>query len=99
MSIAPGLSQLDVEFDDNERAKVLFGHRDQNLKAAEKVLGIRIAPRGNRLQLMGPESAVELARKLFEVNGMRFGGIDRLDADFAGIESRCLLIDDPHTAG
>jgi phosphate starvation-inducible PhoH-like protein len=51
-------SELTVVLADNEEAASLLGHRDENLRVIEDVLGARIVARGNELIIRGNSSAV-----------------------------------------
>jgi phosphate starvation-inducible protein PhoH and related proteins len=59
-SAAAGRSQL--EFDDNLLLPLLYGERDQHLDRIERQLGVSLVPRGNRLAIAGPASAIDVAR-------------------------------------
>lgn len=51
-------SELTVVLADNEEAASLLGHRDENLRVMEEVLGARIVARGNELIIRGDSAAV-----------------------------------------
>ncbi|HKS89595.1 MAG TPA: PhoH family protein, partial [Stellaceae bacterium] len=57
---AAGRTQL--EFDNNLLLPALYGERDQHLDRIERLLGVSLVPRGNRLSIAGPASATEVAR-------------------------------------
>jgi phosphate starvation-inducible PhoH-like protein len=53
-------------FDDNATAGALYGEGDRHLRILERELGIDAHARGNEVRLVGPEPAVETARKVLE---------------------------------
>ncbi len=55
-----------LTFADNRLAQLLYGEYDQNLALIEKELGLRIASRGNRVELAGGEGAVARAADVLE---------------------------------
>ena len=57
-----GGQALQLEFDDNSLLPMLFGEHDRHLARIEQRLGVRLAPRGNRVTIDGPHSASEAAR-------------------------------------
>jgi phosphate starvation-inducible PhoH-like protein len=59
---SPAGSRLQMQFDDNLLLPLLFGEHDQNLDRIERLLGVSLVPRGNRLALSGPPAATEAAR-------------------------------------
>ncbi len=50
-----------LQFDDNRLLPMLYGEHDQNLARLEQRLGVRLAARGNRLAISGPEEASRVA--------------------------------------
>ena len=50
-----------LEFEDYSLLPLLFGEHDQNLLRLEQQLGVSLASRGNHLQILGGEDAVERA--------------------------------------
>lgn len=48
-------------FDDNQRLSHLFGEHDEHLKIIEQELLVSIIPRGNKLSIVGAQSACERA--------------------------------------
>ncbi|HVC52711.1 MAG TPA: PhoH family protein [Stellaceae bacterium] len=56
----PGRHQ--IEFDDNLLLPLLYGERDQHLDQIERQLGVSLVPRGNRLAISGPSSAIAVAQ-------------------------------------
>ena len=63
---AAALCREQIVFDDNELAQSLYGQNNLHLKLIERQLGLSLHARGNELSLIGPEAAVELARRLFQ---------------------------------
>lgn len=55
---------LDLEFSDNRFLSQLFGEHDQFLRKIEEALGIALIARGNRIIVVGPQEAVDLAREI-----------------------------------
>jgi phosphate starvation-inducible PhoH-like protein len=53
-------------FDDNATAGALYGEGDRHLRILERELGVDAHARGNEVRLVGPEPAVETARKVLE---------------------------------
>ncbi len=53
-----------LSFEDNRRCLILFGQRNENLKAVENQLKIDVASRGNEVSLQGEEQAVRIAENL-----------------------------------
>jgi phosphate starvation-inducible PhoH-like protein len=58
--------QKNLDFDDIEEAKTLFGPHNDHLKAIEKTLEIKIHTKGGKVIIEGDELDVELASKLLE---------------------------------
>lgn len=54
----------ELNFDDNDTLKQLYGEHNQNLKEIENILGIRIHSRGGKLSLKGEIDRVINAEKL-----------------------------------
>jgi len=59
--------QLDLIFNDNRLASMLFGEFDQNLALLEQRLGVDIASRGNEVTIKGPAEASNQARQTLEM--------------------------------
>ncbi|HZT87053.1 MAG TPA: PhoH family protein [Stellaceae bacterium] len=59
---AAGQGRSQIEFDDNLLLPLLYGERDQHLDRIERQLGVSVVPRGNRLSISGPASAIETAQ-------------------------------------
>ena len=58
--------QIDLVFDNNRLASMLYGEFDQNLALIERRLGVDARARGNMVTLAGPPSAVATARRVLE---------------------------------
>ncbi len=54
----------ELNFDDNDTLKQLYGEHNQNLKEIENILGIKIHSRGGKLSLRGEIDRVIIAEKL-----------------------------------
>jgi phosphate starvation-inducible PhoH-like protein len=57
--------QRTVTLDSREEAVILFGPRDQYLRTIRDTLGVQVVARGDTLQLMGAEDAVQQADRAF----------------------------------
>ena len=57
---------MDLHFEDMEEAKALFGPHNDNLKAIERNLEVKIHTKGGKVIIEGDELDVELAGKLLE---------------------------------
>jgi len=57
---------LEVDFEDQGSAQILFGSRDENLKRIERELGVEILLRGTSLRIRGEETSVQLAYTLLQ---------------------------------
>ena len=53
-----------ISFPDNDLARVLFGEREKNIKAVERLEKVKIHSRGNTLTISGDRISVELAENL-----------------------------------
>ena len=61
----------DLQFEDNDIVRELYGQHNENLKEIENLYGIKIHSRGAKLSLEGKDSEVELAYKfLNEIYGL-----------------------------
>ncbi|HZU88527.1 MAG TPA: PhoH family protein [Stellaceae bacterium] len=56
------LAKSELEFDDNLLLPPLYGERDQNLDRIERLLGVSLVTRGNRVAISGPAPATAAAR-------------------------------------
>ncbi len=57
-----GQGRVTMQFDDNRLLPLLFGERDRHLDRIERQLGVSVVSRGNRLAIVGPEAATDVAR-------------------------------------
>lgn len=55
---------VQISFEDNRLVQLLAGEQNNNLKAIEKQLDVRVHLRGNQFTLTGPQGDVELAERL-----------------------------------
>lgn len=61
----------DLQFEDNNIVRELYGQQNENLKEIENLYGIRIHSRGGKLSLVGKDNEVESAYKfLKEIYGL-----------------------------
>ncbi len=82
---AVGAGRDQLEFDDNLLLPLLYGERDQYLDRIERQLGVSLVPRGNRLAIAGPASAIEVAHlALSQLYDRLRGG---QEVDFAAVEA------------
>jgi len=51
---------------DNSLAQALFGEQGQNLRLIGRLLGVKLANRGNQVNLEGPEAQVKLAGRVID---------------------------------
>ena len=56
-----------LTLDSRDEAVLLFGSRDQFLKLIRDALGVRLIARGDTLQIDGPEEAVGITERAFEI--------------------------------
>ncbi len=61
----PG-STAQLQFDDNSLLPLLFGQHDRNLARLERLLGVTLVSRGNRLAVSGPPEATRAAELALE---------------------------------
>jgi phosphate starvation-inducible PhoH-like protein len=59
------MSEINITLDSQEEAFLLFGSRDQNLRAIRDALGVRLIARGDTLQVDGSEEHVAQAERVF----------------------------------
>jgi phosphate starvation-inducible protein PhoH and related proteins len=59
---APGHAEMVVDFDDNRLMAALCGQHDRNLARIERLLGVSLTPRGNRLMIAGADAATRAAK-------------------------------------
>ena len=63
MSAVPD-RKVQITFDDNRRLPLLYGEHNANLTRLERQMGVRLTAVGNVLDITGPKSSVDAARKL-----------------------------------
>ena len=69
-SLENGINK-DLQFEDNNIVRELYGQQNENLKEIENLYGIRIHSRGGKLSLEGKDDEVESAYKfLKEIYGL-----------------------------
>ena len=66
--------RIDLQFDDNRLAALLYGHHDSHLARIEAQLGVSLISRGNRLTIAGPEGGAEAARAALDALWERLKG-------------------------
>src|SRR6266852_466392 len=64
--LADSMSEMTITLDSRDEALLLFGSRDQNLRAIREALGIRVIARGDELHLGGDEISVSQAERVFQ---------------------------------
>ena len=57
---------MTINLDNRDEALLLFGSRDQNLRAIRDVLGVRLIARGDELHIEGDEFSVSQAERVFQ---------------------------------
>jgi phosphate starvation-inducible PhoH-like protein len=55
------MTEIKLNFDDNDLARLLYGDLNKNLATIEKTVGVSVKARGNQLTLKGLQHEVELA--------------------------------------
>src|SRR5260370_12354459 len=60
------MSEMVITLDNRDEALLLFGSRDQNLRAIREVLGVRLIARGDELHIEGDEFSVNQAERGFQ---------------------------------
>jgi phosphate starvation-inducible PhoH-like protein len=60
------MSETTITLDDRDEALLLFGSRDQYLRAIRDALGVRLIARGTSLSIDGSEEQVNYAERVFE---------------------------------
>jgi phosphate starvation-inducible PhoH-like protein len=60
------MTETTINLDSRDEALLLFGSRDQNLRAIRDALGIRLISRGDELHLAGDEFQVSQAERVFQ---------------------------------
>ncbi|KRE21324.1 phosphate starvation-inducible protein PhoH [Bosea sp. Root483D1] len=59
----PG-AEVELTFDNNQTAGLVFGHYDQNLAHLERRLGVVVSPNGNHVTIKGPRETAEQASRV-----------------------------------
>jgi len=62
MKPAPDHAEMVVDFDDNRLMATLCGQHDRNLARIERLLGVSLTPRGNRVKIAGANAATRAAK-------------------------------------
>ncbi len=65
--------QIELSFDDNRRLPLLYGEHNANLTRIERQLGVRLATRGNVVNIAGPAHSAEAARSVLKELWRRAG--------------------------
>src|SRR6266851_4338020 len=66
MKLADHMTETTINLDNRDEALLLFGSRDQNLRAIRDALGIRLIARGDELHLAGDDIQVSQAERVFQ---------------------------------
>ncbi len=67
---------MTITLDNRDEVLLLFGSRDQNLRAIRDALGVRLVARGDTVQVDGPEDKVGQAEQVDLPRQMRSGLVD-----------------------
>lgn len=59
-------TSLHIELDNRDEALMLFGNRDQHLRAIRDALGVKLAARGDTIHIEGTEAQVEQTGRVFQ---------------------------------
>jgi phosphate starvation-inducible PhoH-like protein len=60
------MSEATIILDSQDEALLLFGSRDQNLRAIRDALGVRLIARGDTVQIDGADDQVDQAERVFQ---------------------------------
>jgi phosphate starvation-inducible PhoH-like protein len=60
------MSETTITLNDRDEALLLFGSRDQNLRAIREALSVRLIARGDELHIEGDEFSVSQAERVFQ---------------------------------
>ena len=93
----PRRAKAEIEFDEPTVLAALFGQFDANLVQIESRLGVFISARGNRIQIEGPEDAVERARDVLK--GMHQRLLQGHELDAGAVESLIAMSAEPTLEG
>ena len=66
-------TEVNLAFDDNRLASLVFGHYDQNLARIERKLGVSATANGNHVTIKGPSDTADQARRVLELLYERVG--------------------------
>ncbi len=82
-------SRLHMTFDDNALLPLLFGEHDRNLARIEQRLGVRLASRGNEIDISGPPWSTRAAKNVLDA---LYGQLNRgLDVDGGEVDAALRL--------
>ncbi len=82
-------SRLHMTFDDNALLALLFGEHDRNLARIEQRLGVRLASRGNEVDISGPPWSTRAAKNVLDA---LYGTLNRgLDVDGGEVDAALRL--------
>jgi len=91
---ASDLVHLAVVFDDNQRAKALFGQFDEHLAILERDLHVEAIARGNEVNLRGSAAATDQARRVLDALYVRLeDGEDIQPGDVEGAVKQAVASD------
>lgn len=77
---ASDISHVALVFDDNHKARALFGQYDEFLAILERDLHVEASARGNEVNLRGSAVATDQARRVLDVLYSRLDGGDEITA-------------------
>ena len=60
------MSEMTITLDNRDEALLLFGSRDQNLRAIRDTLGVRVVARGDTVHVDGDEIKISQAERVFQ---------------------------------
>ncbi len=60
------MSETTITLENRDEAVLLFGSRDQNLRAIREALGVRLVARGDIVHVEGSEDQVGQAERVFQ---------------------------------
>src|SRR5712692_8266997 len=66
LTIHPAMSEMTITLDNRDEALLLFGSRDQNLRAIRDALGVRLVARGDTVHVDGDEIKISQAERVFQ---------------------------------
>ncbi len=91
---ASDLVHIAVVFEDNHRARTLFGQYDEHLATLERDLGVEAAARGNEVSLRGSPEATDQARRVLDALYLRTeNGEDITSGDVEGAIRQATIAD------